>query len=33
MSIELAPEFVQKCAEDDVSPRQVIERFIADLCA
>lgn len=33
MNIKLPPEFKEKCKDDGVSPRIVLEGFIADLCA
>lgn len=33
MNIKLHPDFVYKCKENGVSAREVLEGFIADLCA
>ena len=33
MNIKLPPEFLAKCEGDGVSPRDVLEGFIRDLCA
>ncbi len=32
-TIQLPDEFVFKCEDSDVSPQQVLEAFIRDLCA
>jgi len=33
ISIDLPPEFEQRCDEESIAPREVIARFVRDLCA